>query len=46
LDLEDMSGLRSVLKNQRFDYIYHFAAQAGVRFSLENPRKYFESNVV
>lgn len=46
LDLEDMPGLRSILKNQRFDYIYHFAAQAGVRFSLENPRKYFESNVV
>jgi UDP-glucuronate 4-epimerase len=46
LDLEDMLGMSSVLKNQRFDYVYHFAAQAGVRYSLENPRKYFESNVI
>lgn len=46
LDLEDILGVSSFLKNQRFDYVYHFAAQAGVRYSLENPRKYFESNVI
>ncbi|WP_170379413.1 GDP-mannose 4,6-dehydratase [Ruegeria atlantica] len=29
-----------------FDYVIHLAAQAGVRYSIENPRSYLESNVI
>jgi UDP-glucuronate 4-epimerase len=32
-------------KNKKFDYIFHFAAQAGVRFSDKNPKKYVDTNV-
>ena len=33
------------MKNKRFDVICHLAAQAGVRYSLENPRAYTRSNI-
>jgi UDP-glucuronate 4-epimerase len=39
-----MSALGSVY-DQGFDAVYHFAAQAGVRYSLENPRAYLDSNL-
>ena len=31
--------------NIKFDYLYHFAAQPGVRYSLKNPKLYFDTNV-
>ena len=31
--------LKKKIKNLKFDYIYHFAAQPGVRYSLVNPKK-------
>jgi UDP-glucuronate 4-epimerase len=43
--LEDMEKLEAVYA-QGFDAVYHFAAQAGVRYSLENPRAYVEANLV
>ena len=44
--LEDAECLRSVGENFRPEIIVHLAAQAGVRFSLENPRAYIDSNIV
>ncbi|WP_411338708.1 NAD-dependent epimerase/dehydratase family protein [Sphingopyxis sp. J-6] len=44
--IEDDARLWEVAENFRPDIIVHLAAQAGVRYSLENPRAYIESNVV
>lgn len=44
--LEDKERLRVVAEEFRPDAIVHLAAQAGVRYSLENPRAYVDSNVV
>ena len=33
------------LKNKKFDQVFHFAAQAGVRYSLINPKKYIDVNL-
>jgi len=44
--LEDMSLLHKTVEDLKPDVIVHLAAQAGVRYSLENPRSYIESNVV
>lgn len=44
--LEEMDTLRGVCERHRPDFIVHLAGQAGVRYSLENPRAYIESNVV
>jgi len=44
--LEDMERLRSVYAEFRPDIVIHLAAQAGVRYSLENPRSYIDTNAV
>lgn len=44
--LEDNTRLAALLGAERPDVIVHLAAQAGVRYSIENPRAYIESNVV
>ena len=44
--LEDNARLATLLEAERPDVIVHLAAQAGVRYSIENPRAYIESNVV
>lgn len=44
--LEDMATLEQVASSFRPDAIVHLAAQAGVRYSLEHPRTYVETNVV
>lgn len=44
--LEDVATLDRVTDDFGPDIIIHLAAQAGVRYSLENPRSYLESNVV
>ncbi|MCC1493277.1 NAD-dependent epimerase/dehydratase family protein [Cognatishimia sp. F0-27] len=44
--LEDDALLRRVADDVQPDMIVHLAAQAGVRYSLENPRAYIDSNVV
>ncbi|MDX5349455.1 MAG: GDP-mannose 4,6-dehydratase [Paracoccaceae bacterium] len=43
--LEDMDRLQSLCEAERPDMIVHLAAQAGVRYSLENPRAYVEANL-
>lgn len=45
-DLADRAAVESVFAQHDFDRVVHLAAQAGVRYSLENPRAYTESNVV
>jgi UDP-glucuronate 4-epimerase len=44
--LEDMDSLSVAISLFRPDAIVHLAAQAGVRYSVENPRAYLESNIV
>lgn len=44
--LEDMSALERAYQAARPDVVVHLAAQAGVRYSLENPRAYIQSNLV
>ena len=44
--LEDQAKLDSVANDFQPEVIIHLAAQAGVRYSLENPRAYLESNVI
>jgi UDP-glucuronate 4-epimerase len=44
--LEDMQSLEAAAMSFKPDIIVHLAAQAGVRYSLENPRAYVESNLV
>src|SRR6185312_3032461 len=46
LMLEDEARLAEVYKAAKPDIVVHLAAQAGVRYSLENPRAYVDSNLV
>jgi UDP-glucuronate 4-epimerase len=46
IDLEDRAAMETLFERERFDKVVHLAAQAGVRYSLENPHSYIESNVV
>jgi UDP-glucuronate 4-epimerase len=45
MDIADRGGLFDLFKKGQFDYVVHLAAQAGVRYSLENPFAYIESNI-
>ena len=44
-DLADRPAIDSVFKKYDFQKVIHLAAQAGVRYSIENPHVYIESNV-
>src|SRR4051812_20110712 len=46
LNLADPVALRACFSEHSFDRVIHLAAQAGVRYSLENPHAYVESNIV
>lgn len=46
LMLEDMQALTGVYRDSSADVVIHLAAQAGVRYSVENPRAYIDANVV
>ena len=45
LDLADRIGIEKLFIEEKFDAVCHLAAQAGVRYSLENPHAYIDSNV-
>jgi UDP-glucuronate 4-epimerase len=45
LDLYDRQGVLDLFAKEKFDYVINLAAQAGVRYSIENPFVYAESNV-
>jgi UDP-glucuronate 4-epimerase len=46
LDLADTEGMAKLFAEQKFNRVVNLAAQAGVRYSIENPRAYIDSNVV
>lgn len=46
LDLADREGIATLFAEQQFDRVIHLAAQAGVRYSLDNPMAYADSNLV
>ena len=46
LKLEDTAEINQLFKTEQFDAVCNLAAQAGVRYSLENPRAYIDANVV
>jgi len=46
VDIADKNALDDFLSGKTFDRIVHLAAQAGVRYSLENPHAYVQSNLV
>ncbi|PNX50426.1 MAG: NAD-dependent epimerase [Thermoplasmata archaeon M9B2D] len=46
IDLADREGMEKLFREEKFDAVCHLAAQAGVRYSLENPHAYINSNVV
>ena len=46
LDLSEQGALETALGPAKITHILHLAAQAGVRYSLENPHSYVQSNVV
>jgi len=45
LDLENHGGIGALFAEQQPDYVINLAAQAGVRYSLENPHSYISSNI-
>ncbi|MDP5053132.1 MAG: NAD-dependent epimerase [Congregibacter sp.] len=45
LDLEDRKAMEALFAQDTFDTVINLAAQAGVRYSLENPRAYISSNI-
>ena len=46
LNLEDKENLDRLFKEEKFDAVCNLAAQAGVRYSLENPKAYMDSNII
>jgi UDP-glucuronate 4-epimerase len=46
LELADAQGMTAMFESERPQRVVHLAAQAGVRYSLENPRAYVNSNLV
>lgn len=46
MSLEDKQQLFSLFQNENFDHVINLAAQAGVRYSIENPDVYIQSNTV
>jgi UDP-glucuronate 4-epimerase len=44
--IEDRQQLPILFKNEGFDVVCNLAAQAGVRYSIENPESYIDSNIV
>ncbi len=46
MDLADRSGIAELFKQEKFQRVINLAAQAGVRYSIQNPLAYIDSNVV
>ena len=46
LDIKDNDAIAQVFKTHHFDAVVNLAAQAGVRYSLENPQAYIDANIV
>lgn len=46
MDLADREGMATLFEQERFDAVCNLAAQAGVRYSIDNPETYVQSNIV
>lgn len=46
MNLEDKQQLFSLFQSENFDFVINLAAQAGVRYSIENPDVYIQSNLI
>lgn len=46
IDLADREAMDALFAKERFEKVVHLAAQAGVRYSIENPHSYIDSNIV
>jgi UDP-glucuronate 4-epimerase len=46
IDLADRAAMEALFAGEKFDRVVHLGAQAGVRYSLDNPHAYVDSNVV
>jgi UDP-glucuronate 4-epimerase len=46
MDLADREGIVKLFATEKFERVIHLAAQAGVRYSIENPMAYIDSNLV
>jgi len=46
ISLENRNAIEELFKGARYDIVVHLAAQAGVRYSIENPHSYIQSNMV
>lgn len=46
IDISDKSALEVLFKENKIDYVINLAAQAGVRYSIENPDVYIQSNII
>jgi UDP-glucuronate 4-epimerase len=46
MDISDKTALEQIFRQNQFDVVVNLAAQAGVRYSLENPRAYVDTNIV
>ena len=44
-NIANHNEIQKIFETQKFDYVIHLAAQAGVRFSIENPHAYINSNL-
>ena len=46
LDISNKEKIERIFKINKIDYVIHLAAQAGVRYSIENPDVYIQSNII
>ena len=46
MDLADRAAMEALFATEKFDKVVHLAAQAGVRYSIDNPHSYIDSNLV
>jgi UDP-glucuronate 4-epimerase len=46
MNIEDRIGIAKLFEDHNFQYVAHLAAQAGVRYSIENPSIYIDTNIV
>jgi len=46
MSIENKEDMLNLFRSERFDYVIHLAAQAGVRYGLENPDAYIQSNII
>ena len=46
IDICSRKKIKNLFKTNKFDFVFHFAAQAGVRYSINHPKEYIDTNVL